>query len=965
MKVSELAAELKKQNKDIINKAVEIGIDAKGATKNLSAAEAQRIREGFDESAQKAQEEKKSKLMPRRVPKAAVEAEKKAAEDAAAAAEAEKVLAEERAAAPPKPPVLAVAWKAEQEEAAALSAMAKAEQEAEQVKAALAEPEGPAAETDAETKTGDAAAESAELPGTKTETAVGPTAGASAAGEAPAAGGEIVSEISATSGASETYSTSAPSETPANPAGKQADGSKPAAAPDARTDRNRTRPDKKPKTAGTQSGAASGTPRASGTSGAACQAGQTGQGGAGDAAKKEDGAAKGKAKDKDKDKKARKGKDAKPGEAFQNGVKKKGVRGGTKAAPGDDFKGSKKSPIIEENSLEKRPVRAKPRPKQQPRVVTEKVIRLEDLAPGTFIVNVPITVAGLSEQIERSTSELIMALMQMGIMSNINQNLDEENVQLLAAELDVPIVIGRDEGEIIEDGIENFEDEDEDLSPRPPIITVMGHVDHGKTSLLDAIRSTNVTDKEAGGITQHIGASEVVTEGGQRIVFLDTPGHEAFTAMRARGAHVTDIAVLVVAADDGVMPQTIESISHAKAAGVPIIVAINKMDKEGANPDLVKKELSDNGVLVEEWGGDVISVPVSAKTGEGVTNLLEMILLQAEVLELRANSKRLALGTVIEARLDKSKGPLATLLVLNGILTSRMSIVAGTTSAKIRTMTDFKGKPIKKAGPATAVEITGFAEVPQAGDEFHALMDDKLAREIAETRRVRQREQVMARTSGTSLENLFAKIREGEIKELNVIIKADVMGSVGAIATSLEKIDVEGVKVSIIHRGVGTVTESDVMLASTSGAIILAFNVRPNSSVTSQAERENVEIRTYRVIYDVIDEVEAALKGMLDPVYREVVLGKAEIRETFKLPGGSVIGGAYVTEGRILRNAEVRLVRDGIVTHEGSISSLRRFKDDVREVATGYECGIGIANYNDIKAGDEVEAFKMEEIERD
>jgi translation initiation factor IF-2 len=434
--------------------------------------------------------------------------------------------------------------------------------------------------------------------------------------------------------------------------------------------------------------------------------------------------------------------------------------------------------------------------------------------------------------------------------------------------------------------------------------------------------------------------------------------------MRARGAHVTDIAVLVVAADDGVMPQTIESISHAKAAGVPIIIAINKIDKPGANPDRVKQELADNGVLVEDWGGDVISVPVSAKTGEGIGNLLEMILLQAEVLELRANPNRLAIGTVIEARLDKNKGPLATLLVLNGKLTDKMSILAGTTSAKIRIMTDFKGKTIRSAGPATAVEITGFAEVPHAGDEFHALTDDKIARDIAEKRHIRQREQVMAKTSGTSLENLFSRIKEGEIKELKVIIRADVMGSVGAIATSLEKIDVEGVRVNMILRGVGTITESDVMLASTSGAIIIGFNVRPSSNVTSLAQREGVEIRLYRIIYDVIDEVEAALKGMLDPEFREIVLGKAEVREVFRLPNGTQIAGSYIIEGKILRNLDVRLVRDGVVIHEGKIGSLRRFKDDVREVDKGYECGIGIESYNDIKTGDEIEAFTMEEIER-
>ncbi|MBQ9971884.1 MAG: translation initiation factor IF-2, partial [Firmicutes bacterium] len=450
-----------------------------------------------------------------------------------------------------------------------------------------------------------------------------------------------------------------------------------------------------------------------------------------------------------------------------------------------------------------------------------------------------------------------------------------------------------------------------------------------------------------------------------KIVFLDTPGHEAFTAMRARGAHVTDIAVLVVAADDSVKPQTIESISHAKAAGVPIIVAINKIDKPAANPDKVKQDLTEHGILVEEWGGDTICVPVSAKSGEGIVNLLEMILLQAEMLELKANPNRLALGTVIEARLDKAKGPVATLLVLNGTLQSGMSVVAGTCSGRIRLMTNFKGETIKKAGPATAVEILGLTEVPEAGDEFNAVKEDKIAREIAEARKAKLREEVLARNSSTTLEALFSQIQEGEVKELNLIIKGDVQGSVGALVASLEKLKNENVRVKIIHTGVGTVTESDVMLAGTSGAVIIGFNVRPSTAVTTMAEREGIEIRTYRVIYDVIDDVEAAMKGMLDPEFKEVVLGTVEIRNTFKVPGVGIIGGAYVTNGKVVRNAEIRLVRDGIVIHEGKISSLKRFKDDAKEVAQGYECGIGIENYNDIKEGDVIECFHMEEIKRD
>lgn len=612
-------------------------------------------------------------------------------------------------------------------------------------------------------------------------------------------------------------------------------------------------------------------------------------------------------------------------------------------------------------SLEKQQ-RSKPQPKPAPKPV-EPEINLEDLPPGTKIINVPITVAGFADQIEKSTSQVIMALMKLGIMANINQNIDEETVVVLGDELGVNIVVGKVEEEIVEEGLELFKDKEEDLKARPPIVTVMGHVDHGKTSLLDAIRKTNVTASESGGITQHIGASEVYSNG-QKIVFLDTPGHEAFTAMRARGAHTTDIAVLVVAADDGVMPQTIEAISHARAANVPIIVAINKIDKPGADPDRVKQELTEHNVLIEEWGGDTICVHVSAKTGEGIDTLLEMILLQAEVLELKANPNRLAMGTVIEARLDKNKGPVATLLVMNGTLQTGMSIVAGTCSGRIKAMTNYKGDAIRKAGPATAVEILGLTDVPEAGDEFNAVREDKVAREIAEHRRQKLREEVMARNSSVTLEQLFSQIREGEVKELNLIIKGDVQGSVEAITQSLEKLKNENVKVKIIHTGVGTVTESDIMLANTAGAIIIAFNVRPSSAVASMADRENVEIRTYRVIYDVIDEVEAAMKGMLDPVFKEVVLGKLEIRNTFKVPGVGIIGGAYVLEGKVQRNAEIRLVRDGIVIHEGKISSLKRFKDDVREVAHGYECGIGIENYNDIKEGDIIEAFKMEEIER-
>ena len=597
------------------------------------------------------------------------------------------------------------------------------------------------------------------------------------------------------------------------------------------------------------------------------------------------------------------------------------------------------------------------------KVVEEPTINMEELPTGTVVINVPITVGGFCEQTKVSLNTVIMALMKMGTMANINQNLDELTVQVLADELGISIAIDKVQEDEVEEGIENFKDKESDLVTRPPIVTVMGHVDHGKTSLLDAIRKTNVTAGESGGITQHIGASEVSING-QKIVFLDTPGHEAFTAMRARGAHSTDIAVLVVAADDGVMPQTVESISHAKAAGVPIIVAINKIDKPGANPDRVKQELTEHGILVEDWGGDTISVPVSAKTGDGIKNLLEMILLQAEVLELKANPNRLAMGTVIEARLDKAKGPVATLLVMNGTLKAGMSVVAGTCAGRIRAMTNYKGGNISKAGPATAVEILGLDDVPEAGDEFNAVKEDKVAREIAERRKIKLREEVLARNASTTLEQLFSQIQEGEVKELNLIIKGDVQGSVGAIEASLEKLHNENVRVKIIHTGVGTVNESDVMLAGTSGAVIIGFNVRPSAAVTAMAERENIQIRTYSVIYNIIDDVEAAMKGMLDPEYKEVVLGQVEIRNTFKVPNVGIVGGAYVTDGKVVRNAQIRLVRDGIVIHEGKISSLKRFKDDAKEVAQGFECGIGIENYNDIKEGDVIECFEMQEIER-
>jgi len=580
------------------------------------------------------------------------------------------------------------------------------------------------------------------------------------------------------------------------------------------------------------------------------------------------------------------------------------------------------------------------------------------------ILQIPerITVSDFAEQIEQTPNELIMKLMNLGVMASINQEIDFETAELLAEdyEISVEMIVEIDEAEEL---FENFVDPEEDLEKRAPIVTVMGHVDHGKTSLLDAIRDTDVTDGEAGGITQHIGASEVMING-EKIVFLDTPGHEAFTTLRARGAKVTDIAILVVAADDGVMPQTIEAIDHAKAAGVPIIVAINKIDKPNANPDRVKQELSERGLVIEEWGGDVICVPVSALKREGIDTLLEMVILVAEMQELKANANRPALGTVIDARVEKGRGSIATVLVDAGTLNIGDAIIAGTTYGRVRAMYNFRGKKVKSVGPATSVEITGLNEVATAGEKFYVAKDDRSARVMAEKRAMDLREKGLHKNKHVSLEDLFSQLQAGEVQDLNIIVKADVLGSVEALRQSLIKISNEEVRVNVIHGNVGTISESDVLLASASNAVIIGFNVRPSLSVTRMAETENVELKTYRIIYEAINDVEKAMKGMLKPEFKEVVQGSVEVREIFKIPNGAVIAGAYVLNGKVTRNSQLRLVREGIVIHEGNVSSLRRFKDDVKEVNTGYECGVGIENYNDLKEGDIIESFIIEEIKR-
>lgn len=573
-----------------------------------------------------------------------------------------------------------------------------------------------------------------------------------------------------------------------------------------------------------------------------------------------------------------------------------------------------------------------------------------------------MTVGETAKLLHKDASEVIKKLMLLGVMATINQELDIETIQLLAGdfgvEVEVKIPVEEDRFETIEEV-----DDEADLKERPPVVTIMGHVDHGKTTLLDAIRSTNVTGGEAGGITQHIGAYQVEING-KKITFLDTPGHEAFTAMRARGAQLTDITIIVVAADDGVMPQTVEAINHAKAAGLPIIVAVNKIDKPEANPDKVKQELTEYELVPEEWGGDTIFVNVSAKQKMGLEDLLEMILLVAEVNEYKANPDKRARGAVIEAELDRNRGPVARVLVQHGTLKVGDAFVAGNCFGRVRAMVNDRGRRLKEAGPSTPVEITGLTEVPQAGDPFMVFEDERKARSIADKRAITQRQSDLGANTRVTLDDLFRHIKEGEIKELNVIIKADVQGSVEALKGALEKIDIEGVRVKIIHSGAGAITESDVILAAASNAIIIGFNVRPDNQTKATAEQEKVDIRLHRVIYNAIEEIEQAMKGMLDPVYKESVIGHAEVRNTFKISKVGTIAGCMVTSGKITRSAETRLIRDGIVIYEGKIDSLKRFKDDAKEVAQGYECGITLDNYNDIKEGDVIEAFIMETVER-
>ena len=589
-------------------------------------------------------------------------------------------------------------------------------------------------------------------------------------------------------------------------------------------------------------------------------------------------------------------------------------------------------------------------------------LQLEVAKKAPLVVKIPdeITVGELAARMKKTAAEVIKQLIKLGVMASVNQTIDYDTAALVAMELGCKV-----EKEVIvtieERLIDDREDTAEELQPRSPVVVVMGHVDHGKTSLLDAIRNTNVASGEAGGITQHIGAYTVQINGNP-ITFLDTPGHAAFTSMRARGAMCTDIAILVVAADDGIMPQTVEAINHAKAANIPIIVAINKMDKHGANPDRIKQQLTEYDLVPEEWGGETVICPISAKTGQGIDELLEMVILTAEVQELKANPNRLAKGVVIEARLDKARGPVATLLVQNGTLKQGDVIIAGTAVGRVRVMTDDKGRTVKTAGPSKPVEITGLAEVPGAGDIFNAVEDERMARQLVEQRKEDLKAAANKTKGKVTLEDLFAQIQEGEMKELNIIVKADVQGSAEAVKASLEKISNEEVRVKVIHAGVGAISENDVLLASTSNAIIVGFNVRPDPVAAASAARAKVDMRMYRVIYDAINEIQDAMKGMLAPKYKEVIIGHAEVRQTYKVSAIGTIAGCYVKDGKITRDAQVRVLRDNIVIHEGQLGSLQRFKDSVKEVAANYECGMSIEKFNDIKEGDIFECFVMEQI---
>lgn len=621
--------------------------------------------------------------------------------------------------------------------------------------------------------------------------------------------------------------------------------------------------------------------------------------------------------------------------------------------------------LMDDDYKKNEKIKKKPRSEKSKRSFysNEKKNDEDELNTGILTIPETIKVGEFAAKMKRPPAEIIKKLLFNGVVASINHEITFEVAEKIAEQYNILLEkeVQREKEEVL---INDFEDKPEDLVNRPPVVTVMGHVDHGKTSLLDSIRHSSVTETEAGGITQHIGAYTVEING-NTIVFLDTPGHEAFTAMRSRGAQATDIAILVVAADDGVMPQTVEAINHAKAANVPVIVAINKVDKPASNPDKVKQELTEYGLISEEWGGDTICVPVSAKTKEGIENLLEMILIVSEMQEIKANPNRSAKGTIIEAELDKGRGPVATVLVQNGTLNVGDCIVAGSAFGKVRAMIDDKGRKVNSATPSIPVSVLGLSEVPNAGDLLYSVADEKTARQISDIRKDKIKEEHYASTARVSLEDLFNQIKEGKVKDLNIVVKADVQGSVEAVKQSLEKLSNDEVRVRVIHGGVGAISEADVSLASASNAIVIGFNVRPDAMTRQLAEKEKVDIKTYRIIYEAVDNITAAMKGMLDPEYKEVITARLVVRSTFKVSNVGTIAGCYVEDGKINRNNDIRIIRDGVVVLEGKISSLKRFKDDVKEVAAGYECGLTVERFNDIKEGDIIEGFTMEEVKRE
>ncbi len=960
VKIYELAKELSVESKDIVRKLHKMGIDVKSHMSSISNEEADMIRGFLAKSGKESvtQASSNESFVPRvkRIPKAVVEQEQ--AQEIRAAEEAAAANAGESAGAPAAMPEAAPAAAepaqpaAPQQPAAAMNAPAPA---------ASAQPSAPAEKPQ------------------KAEPAAQPAAQPTPAAEAK----EAPAKPQAAPVAAVKDNQPIPSAPikPATPSKEQTAAPEPAAAKEQTVP---PQPAAQPRATGNAANAAPAAAAAQNRPGGGYRRdGQGGQGGYrrdSQGGYRKDGQNKpgggyrrdgGYAKDKDADTQSNHRKDQnKRGHSGKN-TGGMGMSAPALEKPSANYRPNPKKPSVKDMVMEKASAEERQRGnksfaknkgnRKDHKNKKETKMVMPPVTPKKITIGETVVLGELAKTMGKSAGEIIKKLFTMGIMATINQEIDSDTAILLADEFGVTVEVKEDKAAIL---LDDTLDDEKDLQLRPPVVTIMGHVDHGKTSLLDSIRHTNVISTEAGGITQHIGAYQVEIKG-RKITFLDTPGHEAFTAMRARGAQVTDIVIIVVAADDGVMPQTVEAINHSKAAGVPIIIAINKIDKPGANPDRVKQELMEHGLVSEEWGGDTVMVNVSAKAKINLENLLEMILLVADVNELKANPNRQARGTVVEAKLDKNRGPVATLLVQKGTLHAGDNVLAGAVFGKVRAMNDDKGNKVRHAGPSMPVEILGFSEVPPAGEVFVAVKDEKDARAVAARLQSKKREEELHKTARVSLDDLFKQIAEGEIQELNLVVKADVQGSVEALTQSLYKLNTDEVKVNVIHSGVGGVSESDVMLAAASNAIILGFNIVAPAAARAAAESENVDIRLYRVIYDALEDIKKAMSGLLAPEYKENVIGHAEVRAVFKVPKAGMVAGAYITQGKITRNAQIRVIRDNIVIAEDKISSLRRFKDDAKEVLQGFECGIGLENFNDIKEGDIFEAFVMEEIERE